>query len=203
MNALVSRIVAASLVCFSLIAFAADPYKVIDPAQPTQAVDGKVEVVEIFWYGCPHCYEFEPYLSDWLENKPDNIEFRRMPGIFSDQWIPLARAFYAAEELDVVETVHKPLFEAIHTEKRNLNSQKEIAEFVAELGIDEDAFNEAYESEAVSDKVKKAFVAGRRYQVRGVPSLVIHGKYLTSSSLSGGFENMLKVTDQLVDKESQ
>ena len=196
-------LIVTAILFVSQFAFAEDPYKIIDPAQPTQVAEGKIEVVEVFWYGCPHCYDFEPYLSNWLENIPDNVEFRRMPGIFSDQWIPLARAYYAAEELGIVDTVHKPLFEAIHEEKRHLNDQKSLAVFFSEHGIDKDKFNTAYESDAVNDKVKKAFVAGRRYQVRGVPSLVIEGKYLTGASIAGSFENMLKVTDSLVDKESQ
>ncbi len=204
MNSFARTIFIFSLMAFALFANAEDQYKMIDPAQPTQVADGKVEVVEIFWYGCPHCYEFEPYLEDWLENKkPENVEFRRMPGIFSDEWIPLGRAYYAAEELGVVEKTHQALFNAIHKEKRHLNDQKSLAKFYAEHGVDEDKFNDAYESDAVNDKVKKAFVAGRRYQVRGVPSIVIEGKYLTGSSIAGSFENMLKVTDQLVDKESK
>ncbi len=194
---------ASLLTLFCINVFATDEYKLIDPAQPTQAEEGMIEVVEVFWYGCPHCYDFDPLISDWLENKPDNVTFRRMPGIFRDDWIPLGRAYYAAEELDVVDTIHKPLFDAIHKDKRNLNDQQSLAKFFAEMGIDKDAFNTAYESDAVNDKIKKAFVAGRRYQVRGVPSLVVKGKYLVGISFAGSFENMLKITDQLVDKESR
>ena len=202
MKSLAHSFASVCLIFFSTLVLAEDQFKIIDPAQPTQTEEGKIEVVEIFWYGCPHCYDFEPYLSDWLENKPDNIEFRRMPGIFSDSWIPLGRAYYAAEQLGVIDTIHKPLFEAIHKEKRNINDQSSLADFFAEHGVDKDQFNEAYNSEAVNDMVKKAFVAGRRYQVRGVPSLVIQGKYLTGSSMAGSYENMLKVTEDLVAKEA-
>lgn len=184
-------------------ALAADSYKVIDPAQATEVSEGKIEVVEVFWYGCPHCYDFEPHIKPWLSNKADDVEFRRVPGIFNEAWIPHARAYFAAMELGVLDMVHSAIFDAIHKEKRNLNNQSALTKFFVEQGIDEKAFTQAYESDAVNDKVKKAFVAGRRYQVRGVPSLIVNGKYLISTSSAGSFENMLKITDQLVDKERE
>ncbi len=190
-----------SLLTSGSFVLAADNYKLIDPAQATHVSEGKIEVVEVFWYGCPHCYDFEPYITPWLEDKDEDIEFRRVPGIFSEKWIPHARAYFAAMELGVLDKVHSALFHAMHKEKRKLNDQSSLTEFFVEQGIDKDAFTQAYESEAVNDKVKKAFVAGRRYQVRGVPSIVVNGKYLISTSSAGDFENMLKITEQLVDKE--
>lgn len=183
------------------LAHAADPWKVLDKAQPTDVAEGKIEVVEIFWYGCPHCYDFEPHLEVWLKNKPEDVEFRRMPGIFRDNWVPHARAYYTAEELGVLDAVHKPIFEAIHKNRKRLDSQSELRKIFSANGVDEDTFDRIYDSDAVTDKVKKSLLMGRRYQIRGVPSIVVNGKYLTGASIAGSFENMLKATDQLVDME--
>ncbi len=179
----------------------AEPWKVLDEAQPTDVAEGKIEVVEIFWYGCPHCYDFEPHLEEWLKNKPDDVEFRRMPGIFRDNWVPHARAYYTALELGVLDAVHGPMFDAIHKMGKRLSGQSELRKLFAENGVNEDAFDKVYESTAVTDKIKKALLMGRRYQIRGVPSIVVNGKYLTGASIAGSFENMLKATDTLVDKE--
>jgi len=179
----------------------AEPWVVLDSAQTTDVAEGKIEVVEVFWYGCPHCYDFEPFLEDWLKNKADDVEFKRMPGIFRENWIPHARAYYTALELGVLDAVHRPLFEAIHRHRQQLNSQSQLRKLFAENGVDEDAFDKVYESETVTDKVKKALLMGRRYQIRGVPSIVVNGKYLTGASIAGSFENMLKATDELVARE--
>ncbi len=179
----------------------AEPWQVLKEAQPTDVADGKIEVVEIFWYGCPHCYDFEPFLDEWLENKPDDVEFKRMPGIFRENWMPHARAYYTALELGVLEAVHLPLFNAIHKHRMRMDSQAELRKLFSENGVDGDAFDAAYESDAVTDKVKKSLLMGRRYQIRGVPSIVVNGKYLTGASIAGDFEKMLKAVDTLVAKE--
>ncbi|MCG8324184.1 MAG: thiol:disulfide interchange protein DsbA/DsbL [Thiotrichales bacterium] len=188
------------LLFFSVTA-CAEPWKVLDEAQPTDVAEGKIEVVEVFWYGCPHCYDFEPFLEDWLKNKPDDVEFKRMPGIFRENWVPHARAYYTALELGVLDSVHRPMFNAIHKHRKKLDSQSQLRKLFAENGIDEDAFDKVYESESVTSKVRKAMLMGRRYQIRGVPSVIVNGKYLTGASIAGNFENMLKAIDQLVDKE--
>lgn len=187
---------------FTQHAAAKDPYTTLKEPQPTQAADGKVEVVEVFWYGCPHCYDFEPYVKNWLKKKPDNVEFRRVPGIFRESWIPHARAYFTAIELGVLDQVHSALFDAMHKEKKPMNNQSALRDFFEEHGVDGDKFDEVYESDAVNNKVKESFKAGRKYQIRGVPALVVNGKYLVGTDTAGGQENMLKVVDQLVDKES-
>ena len=194
-----------SLACLLVLIFSqaacAQPWQELDTPQPTDVADGKIEVVEVFWYGCPHCYDFEPFLEDWLKNKPEDVEFKRMPGIFRESWVPHARAYYTALELGVLDAVHPAIFDAIHKKRQKLSSQSELRKLFAENGVDEDAFDNVYESEAVTDKVKRSLLMGRRYQIRGVPSIVVNGKYLTGASIAGSFENMLKATDQLVDKE--
>ena len=181
-------------------AYAEDGYTTISPAQPTQTGD-KIEVLEVFWYACPHCYDFDPYLHEWLTNKPEDVTFRRMPGIFRKSWIPHAKAFFAAKKLNVLDQIHTPLFNAIHREKKKIHDFKAMKKFFAKHGVDKDEFTKIYESEEVDTKVKQAFVMGQRYKVTGVPAMIVNGKYLVSASSAGSFENMLKIVDSLVDKE--
>jgi thiol:disulfide interchange protein DsbA len=185
---------------FVTSAAADQPYKRIQPPQPTQAVD-KIEVVEVFLYTCPHCYEFEPYLEKWLENKPADVEFRRMPGIFSKTQIPYAHAFFTAEKLGVLDKIHKPLLEAIHEKKQRSFDEKSLKAFFMNQGVDGDVFTQTYHSNEIETKVKQALLMGQRYGVPGVPSIVINGKYLTSGSLAGSFPNVLAVIDSLVERE--
>lgn len=179
---------------------AADGYTTISPAQPTQTGD-KIEVLEIFWYACPHCYDFEPYISDWLKSKPDDVEFRRMPGIFRKSWIPHAKAYFTAEKLGILDTIHAPIFDAIHKEKKKIHDDTAFKKFFVKHGVDKKEFLKIYHSDEVDTKVKQAFVMGQRYKVTGVPAVIVNGKYMVSGSTAGSFENVLKIIDELVDKE--
>ncbi len=175
-------------------------YVTISPAQPTQTGD-KIEVLEVFWYACPHCFDFEPHISKWLESKPDDVEFRRMPGIFRKNWIPHAKAYFTAKKLDVLEDIHTPLFDAIHKQKKNIHDDDDFEDFFVKHGVDEDVFTKVYESEEVETMVKQAYVMGQRYKITGVPAVIVNGKYMVSGSTAGSFENVLKVIDQLIEKE--
>ncbi len=177
-----------------------DGYVTLSPAQPTQSGE-KIEVLEVFWYACPHCFHFEPYISKWLETKPDDVEFRRMPGIFRKNWIPHAKAYFTAQKLGVLDTIHTPLFDAIHKRKEKIHDDNAIKNFFVSHGVDKAEFMKAYESDEVQTKVKQAFVMGQRYKLTGVPAVIVNGKYMVSGSTAGSFENVLKVIDQLVDKE--
>lgn len=177
-----------------------DGYVTISPAQPTQTGD-KIEVLEVFWYACPHCFDFEPHISKWLASKPDDVEFRRMPGIFRKNWIPHAKAYFTAEKLGVLDAIHTPLFDAIHKYKKKIHDDGAIKKFFVKHGVDKDEFTKTYESDEVQTKVKQAFVMGQRYKLTGVPAVIVNGKYMVSGSTAGSFENVLKVINQLVDKE--
>ena len=185
---------------FAMGATAGEPYKRIQPPQPTQSVD-KIEVLEVFWYACPHCYEFEPYLEKWLENKPEDVEFRRMPGIFRKSWIPHAHAFFTAEKLGVLDKIHKPLLVAIHDKNESLFDEKSLKAFFIKQGVDGDAFTQTYHSNEIETKVKQAYVMGQRYGVTGVPSIVINGKYLTNGTMAGSLPDSLVVVDSLIERE--
>jgi thiol:disulfide interchange protein DsbA len=177
-------------------------YVPIKPAQPTQSGD-RIEVVEVFWYGCPHCYSFEPHLEEWLENKPDDVAFIRIPGVLNQGWIPHAKAYYAAEKLGIVDKIHRPLFDAIHRERRQLYTEDQLAEFFAGHGVPAEQFKSVFNSKEVDTKIRQAYFLARDYKLTGVPSLVINGKYLTSGTHAGTFESMLEVTDKLIEQERQ
>lgn len=176
-------------------------YTKLAQAQPTDTGE-KVEVLEIFWYGCPHCYQLEPFLDKWVETMPSSAQFRRMPAVLGPHWEPHARAFYAAELMGVLETLHKPLFEAIHGKKRKIMTREQLADFAAELGIDRGKFLEAYDSFFVNMKVRRSAEMGRRYGLDGVPSVVVNGKYRTSATQTGGSAKLIEVIDHLVREEA-
>jgi len=175
-------------------------YQLITPAVPT-ADAKRVEVVELFWYGCGHCFSFEPLLSAWLEKKPEDVDFRRIPAVFAQNWVPHARAFYAAAALGEGDKFHRPLFDAIHVDERKLFTEDALIRFAAEVGIPKAEFEEAYTGFAIDGKVKQAMLATRDYGIDGVPSVIVNGKYRVTASLAGGQDKMLKVVDFLVDKE--
>jgi thiol:disulfide interchange protein DsbA len=177
-----------------------DKYSEIKPALPTQTGD-KIEVIEIFWYGCPHCYSFEPFLEAWLKTLPDDVEFIRLPGVLNQAWIPHAKAYYTAEKLDIVEKIHRPFFDAIHKQKQPLNTEQQIMAFFVGHGVTAEDFNRVYNSKEIDTKIRQAYFAARDYKITGVPSVVVNGKYLTSGTISGTFDSMLNIIDQLIEKE--
>jgi thiol:disulfide interchange protein DsbA len=168
-------------------------------AVPVETGD-KIEVRELFWYRCPHCYSLEPTLKKWLAQMPPEAEFVRMPAVLRDSWALHARAYYAFEALGVLDTMHSAMFDAIHKDKRKLTTVGEIADFAAEHGVDRDAFLNAFNSFGVDTKVKRAEVLGRRYEADGVPTIIVDGRYRTSSSMAGGHEQLMKVVDYLIKK---
>ncbi len=200
MNKIIGAFASIMLLCFSIAVHAKDPYTRIIPAQPTQSID-KIEVLEVFWYGCPHCYDFEPHIDKWLESKAEDVEFRRMPGIFSKSWIAHAKAYFTAEKLGVLEKIHTPLFESLHKEKKRIYTEDELKDFFVSKGIDGDEFTRVFNSSEIETKFKQAFVMGQRYKITGVPAVIINGKYMTSGSLAGSYDNLLKTINDLVAKE--
>ena len=176
-------------------------YERIVPAQPTAAAKGKIEVVELFWYSCPHCFRFEPYIERWLPKVKDRVDFIRLPAVLRPSWEVHAKAFYTAEALGVLDKIHQPLFDAIHIDKRRLDDEDALADFFAEKGVDKQAFHKAFNSFAVDSEVKRAKQMTRRYRAMGTPAMVINGKYLTDPGMANGFVNILKVVDYLVGKE--
>ena len=178
-------------------------YELVTPPQPTTAAPGEVEVVELFWYGCPHCYRLEPYVQRWLKHKPANVKFVRMPGMFQPSWQIHARAYYTAEVLGVVDKVHEAMFEAIHEQKRRMSSEAEIMALFVQHGVSEQDFKRVFHSFAVETKLRRANDMGGRYGAHGVPTLIVNGKYRTGAQEAGGNAKVFRVVDELVKMESK
>ncbi|MCI0401414.1 MAG: thiol:disulfide interchange protein DsbA/DsbL [Gammaproteobacteria bacterium] len=175
-------------------------YSRIVPPQPTDA-EGKVEVIEVFWYGCTHCYDFEPYLDQWLASKPPDVEFKRMPALFRNSWVAHARAYYTALQLGVLDEIHDPLFNAIHQDKQRLDDEASLRAFFVSHGVSEEDFNKAYNSFTVDSNLKQALIMSQRYGIEGVPSMVVNGKYLTSATFTGSYQKLIEVVDELIEQE--
>ena len=177
-------------------------YEPVTPPQPTPSAD-KVEVIELFWYGCPHCFELEPYVKRWLASKPAYVTFVRMPAVFAKNplWLLHAQAFYTAEALGVLDRIHGALFDAYHKEKRPLDTKERLAAVFKEQGVSEEDFARAWDSFAVQSRVRQATALTERYGMDGVPAVIVNGKYRTSGSLTGTYANLFKVVDALVEQE--
>lgn len=165
----------------------------------------KIEVTELFWYGCPHCYAMDPILNAWVKKLPQDVYFKRVPGIPRPDWAPMAKAFYAMETLGISEKLHTPLFEAIHKQHvlRPDDEKGAIDWITKQSGLDRKKVEEAFNSFSSSTKLNRAVQVFRASGATGVPSLIIDGKYLTSSSMTGGNEQALKVADYLIEKVRQ
>ena len=185
-------------------------YILISPTQPTDS-GKKVEVIEFFWYGCPHCYHFEPSLKAWLKKKPADIKFRAVPGTFgSPSWEPLTRTYYALDAMGLAAKYHDMIFAAIHEEKDAVkqralvNDSRIIADWLATKDVDKQKFLDTYNSFAVNNFTKRSLDMTRNYDVAGTPALAIDGKYLVSPSNfskpdhSVNYDRFFAVVDQLI-----
>ena len=175
-------------------------YQAINPPVETTQPD-KVVVTEVFWYGCPHCYRFEPFVERWAAALPDGVVFELLPSSLNPRWTEHARAFYAFKLMGVLDQVHREFFDAIHVRRQRLNSPDTIAAFVAEQGLDEKLFRDYYFSFPVETQLRKDTNREKRYGHRGVPAVIVNGKYLVSASLAGSNERMLDIMNYLVGIE--
>ena len=174
--------------------------------QPVLAPAGKIEVVEFFWYGCPHCNAFEPSLEAWTKTLPADVMFRRMPVAFQSQYEVHQRLYFTLEAMGLLDTMHRRVFAAIHVDHLQLNRADVIADFVAKNGVDRAKFLEIFDSFSVQSKARQARQLSEGYKIDGVPALGIHGRFYTSPSLAGGegvpvaqaHAMALRLTEQLV-----
>jgi protein dithiol oxidoreductase (disulfide-forming) len=175
-------------------------YIALDKRVPGETQAGKVEVIEFFWYSCPHCNAFEPQLEAWAEKLPSDVVLRRMPVAFRDNFVPQQRLFYAIEAMGKVKELHKKVFYAIHVEKQSLNNQDSISDWVAKQGVDKAKFTELYNSFSVQTKATRAAKLQNDYSVSGVPALGIAGRFYTDGSLAQSMERALQITDWLISE---
>ncbi|MEO0423400.1 MAG: thiol:disulfide interchange protein DsbA/DsbL [Pseudomonadota bacterium] len=167
-------------------------------AQPTSSPAGTVEVTEFFMYSCPHCFSFEPHVENWLEKKPANVNFVRVPASFNRVAQLHAQAYYAAEALGVLEDVHGEFFREFHVRKNRLMTEKALTAFFTDQGVDKAAFEKAMASFPVDAKLKKSATMAQRYRLQSVPSVYVNGKYRTDATMAGSYPNLLRVIDYLV-----
>jgi thiol:disulfide interchange protein DsbA len=171
-------------------------YRLIDP-QPVQK-DGRIEVIEFFWYGCPFCYEMQPALEDWVRSMPQDVVLRRVPAILRDAWAPHVRIFYALEALGELDRLHQQVYHGYHVEELHMSKPDAVAQWAARHGIAREKWLAVYDSADVTQKVERARELTRIYEVRGTPTVIVDGRYLTSSSMVGSVRGVMPVVDQLI-----
>lgn len=164
---------------------------------------GKVEVIEFFWYSCPHCNAFEPTFAQWVKNVPKDVVVRRVPIAFREDFAPQQRLYYALEALDLLDKLHAKVFHAVHTERQPLNTEALIQTWIEKQGVDGKKFAEAYRSFGVGSKVKRAVQLQNEFRVEGVPSLGVAGRFYTDGSIAGSMERALQVTEFLIGQARQ
>ncbi len=174
-------------------------YFALTEPQPVQTGD-KIEVLELFWYGCPHCYSLEPLIAEWRKNIPAGAEFLRMPGILRDSWELHARVYYTYEALGVLDKLHSETFDEIHKWGDPLSNLDRVLAFVQEHGVDKQQFVDAFNSFAVDSKVRHAKLMSQRYEAGGVPTMIVAGKYRATASSAGGYPELMQVITYLVEK---
>jgi len=174
-------------------------YRVLPITQPIDA-KGKVEVIEFFWYGCPHCYEFEPELKGWIKRQNKDVVFKKVPIAFREELMPHSQLFYALETLGKGDALNDKVMFAMHRENKRLLNENEIADWVAAQGVDRNAFLAAYRSFAVLSKARAANQLGNAYRIDGVPTVAVQGKYITSPSIAGSRAKAVNIMDFLVNK---
>jgi thiol:disulfide interchange protein DsbA len=187
--------------CSTLLKAEQTGYETLSPAQPTQHPD-KIEVIEFFWYGCPHCYTFEPFLEKWVKSLPKNVEFIRQPAVFNETWGKHAKAYYTAEVLGIVDKIHADFFDAVQNKKDKLETEEQLAKFFVAHGVNETEFHEAYNSFLVDAKMRQAPIMASRYGITGVPVIIVNGKYKTNGPLAGSHEKMIEIMNQLIQQEN-
>lgn len=203
------KFLAALLLLVSTHVMAADPQAGTDYNLTVQSIpsdsNGKLEVIELFWYGCPHCYQMEPAINAWVKKLPADVVFKRIPGVPRPDWAPMAKAYYAMESLGVLEKLHSPLFEAIHKQHAfRPDDEKAFVDWlVKQSGLDRKKVEEAYNSFSTNTKIMRAIQVFRASSATGVPTLIVDGKYITSSSMAGGNDQALRVADFLIAKAKQ
>ena len=174
----------------------------VELANPVPVAEpGKIEVVELFWYGCPHCYAFEPTINRWAAKLPADVHFVRIPAMFGGPWDAHGQLFLTLDAMGVENKVHAAIFNAIQKEGKRLTDKNDMADFVATQGVDKDKFLQTFDSFAIKGKIAQAKELAKKYEVSGVPTLIVNGKYRFDLGTAGGPEQALNVADQLIAKE--
>ncbi len=175
-------------------------YVVLSKPQPVNSSD-KIEVIEFFWYACPHCYQLEPILNSWVKDQPADVEFIRIPAVLGPHWELLARGYYTADVLGVADKIHAPLFDYLHKSRKRIRNVGDLKTFFVSQGVSEADFEKTFNSFAVVTKTNRAKQASQRYGLDSVPTLIVAGKYRTGPSIAGGNKGMFEVVNHLIGLE--
>jgi thiol:disulfide interchange protein DsbA len=171
---------------------------------PVHTADAnKIEVNEVFWYGCPHCFDFESILEPWAKSLPADVDFERTPAIWRPAMEVHARAYYTAKQLGVLDAMHTIIFKAMHDEKKALANENEVVALFANHGNAADDVRKAYESFSVQSQTRQGDARARSYGVEGTPEIIVNGKYRISTEMAGSQKGMLDVANFLIEKERQ
>lgn len=191
---------------FSLSALAAPEeifeghdYARLSNPQPV-ATGNKVEVLEFFWYRCPHCFQLEPALNTWLKTLPKDAQIRRVPAVFNEGWMPGAKLYYALEQMNLLGKLHHKVFDAYHIQKIDLDDASVLGGWIAQQGVNRKKFEGVYRSFSVQSKAMQGGRLATTYGMRGVPAFVVDGKYTTSVQMAGSEARLFEVLDQLIAK---
>lgn len=203
-SAAAAAVLGASALGFPGLAFAqrlpqeGKDFRALDKKVPVDAPAGKIEVIEFFWYSCPHCNAFEPKLNAWVKKLPADVSFRRVPVAFRDDFVPQQRLYYTLEALGKVDELHSKVFEAIHVRREPTSREDSILAFAEKNGLDRAKFQELYNSFSIAGKARRARQIQDAYQVDGVPAMGIAGRFYTDGELAGNMDRALQVVDYLV-----
>lgn len=175
----------------------------LDRNVPTETEAGKIELIEFFWYSCPHCNAFETTFAQWVKNAPKDVIVRRMPVAFRDDFAPQQRLYFALEAMGLLEKLHAKVFQAIHVERLTLNTDASIVAWVEKQGVDKNKFADTAKSFGVASKLKRAVQLQNDFKIEGVPSLGVAGKYYIDGTLAGSMERALQVAESLLAQVRQ
>jgi thiol:disulfide interchange protein DsbA len=195
------RLLAIFLAAMLTLPFAAGAQQVqygeLNPPQPVESA-GKIEVIEFFWYGCPHCYTLEPYIEAWLKKLPPDVEFRRVPAVFNQRWGHDAAIYYTLEAMGLLDKLHKPLFEAIHKSNLRTDNEAALSEWLEKNGVDPKKFMATLKSFGVQSKTRRAVQQTLAYKIDGTPAMAVAGRYTVSADQGRTQQGMLQAVDSLV-----
>jgi thiol:disulfide interchange protein DsbA len=200
------RILALALAIFYGLAQAQVRTTLIDPVRPPlsgilgNTPKDKIEVIQFFYYACPHCFDQQPLIEDWLAKKPADVEFRLVPALRDDKWIPLTKAYFALEELGEVKRLHRPIYDVINFDGVMLSDEDKLFAWIARNGVEREKFLAVYNSERVQAKVEAARKATADYGIKATPTLVVAGKYLFSSGLAGSHYEAIRLLNQTIEQ---
>lgn len=181
-------------------------YVEVRPPQPTDS-GGKIEVLEFFWYGCPHCNNLQPSLEAWVKRKPADVEFKHVPAVFQDSWVPLTRAYYTIEAMGLLDKLHQEMFATLHKQRVVLKDANAIFDWAAGKGVDRKKFVDTYNSFGVNGRTQRSIELTRKFDIPGTPALVINGKYITAPSMtlkadkSVDYDRFFEVVDALIAEQ--